>query len=210
MVKKGIVALSILSTLNLVAQDFDKTSLIKTTTTIAPGIGSSTERFYLHGHLEYYPADKISLRGDSYFNVGSNVYLDEGANSVGRNSGFIEKTHSMFFGALYHLGDKKTFDPYIGFQPGMAFSKPDYNSYPSSPTKTYKTTVSPLMSITAGANYFVGKHFNFFASGQYIMGKATGDGSFYVSLNELRISAGLGFNLNLKREFGSVEMPTER
>ncbi len=58
--------------------------------------------------------------------------------------------------------------------------------------------INPLISASLGYNYYLHKNFHFFVQTKIVIGQ-----HFYdqiENLNEFRLSAGLGFNLNTKKE----------
>jgi hypothetical protein len=161
-------------------QKISKKHFLKANLTISPGflLEQKVTNLYLHGHLEYYPEEKISLRGDSY------LYLDS------QQEELFSQHHSLFLGGFYHFLKGKA-DPFVGFQPGMSISQ-----LPGVATEE-KTAVLPLLSVIAGMNYFVSKYFNFFASARYLKGTYQ-QSTFPFAVDEIRFSAGLGFNLPLQ------------
>ncbi len=178
--------------------------LIRSMGTISTGImlKENISTISLHGCLEYYVADNISLRGDSYF------FLKAKDNS-GNNP--FDFNHSTFSGASYHFKTKNHFDPYIALEPGVSITR--LSSYSAliepliySPNEGWttfqeKTTVNPLISSAFGFNLYFQKLFHLFAEARYIYGKHISNGNFSpISLSELRFSFGLGINLNLLKK----------
>jgi len=134
---------------------------------------------YLHGAFEGYLSKKVSVTGEVYYNV---------AGSSGNNT--FDYNHSLFFGTSYHF-TKDDNDLYIGVQPGISLTKINAkaNNIASS-----DFGIDPLVSAVVGYNYFAGSIFHFFLQSRYVMG----DHNYNVhkSLSEIRLSAGLGFNIN--------------
>lgn len=141
---------------------------------------SNATHYYLHGNLEGYLNKRISLTGDGYY------YLTNG----GANATDVIFNHSAFFGAAYHCSNKAN-DFYFGVQPGLSFAQ--FSSTTFLLAKPQKG-VSPLFSATIGYNLYFYKFFHFFVQSRLILGKH----NYYPthSLNEIRFSAGLGFNIN--------------
>ncbi len=140
---------------------------------------NNTSHYYLHGNIEGYVNNKISIAGEGYY------FLANGS----INEGELQYNHSAFFGASYHFTRNKN-DFYMGIQPGLAFTK--YQQALNSPTFT--RGVNPLFSTLIGYNLYFYKCFHFFIQGRLILGEHI----YYPThnLNEFRLSAGLGFNLN--------------
>jgi hypothetical protein len=180
-IKLCIVAV-ILSSCCLAQSDIVRTGLLRAQLTYSPGIilESNTSHYYLHGNLEGYVSNKISIAGEGYY------YLTNG----GINTGNLSYNHSGFFGASYHFG-KKMNDFYIGLQPGISVSK---FSNSSSGIVIPQQGINPVLSTTIGYNLYFFKYFHFFVQGRFIVGEH----NYYPthSLNEFRFSAGLGFNVN--------------
>ncbi len=137
---------------------------------------------YLHGGLEGYITKKLSVTGEIYFNAGC----------LSKSNTF-DYNHSLFFGANWHF-TKKNNDLFIGVQPGLSLTK--INAANNNIAES-TAGVNPLISAVAGYNFFIDKYFHFFLLTRYILGDHNYD--VHKSLSELRLSAGLGFNLNTKK-----------
>ncbi|HET6244183.1 MAG: hypothetical protein H0V01_07395 [Bacteroidetes bacterium] len=179
--------------ISLIAQKtvFPKEGILRATATLSTGnmLKQPVTHIYLNGDLEYYVSEQVSIKGESYYFLGSLM-----------NNHFFEFNHSLFAGISYHLLKEKTIDPYIAFQPGVAYSlaKPGTNGDQES-LMLYNASPNPLLSLSIGFNYYASKYFHLFMSTQYINGKYLFDAPQPISLDELRVSFGLGFNLNLKK-----------
>lgn len=172
--------------------------LIRSMATISPGImlKDNISTISLHGNLEYYVSDNVSLRGDSYFFIKGerpNIYS-------------LDFNHTTFSGAAYHFKTKGHFDPYLAVEPGISIAQasekcpPDVVCIQSVWEKTYSTTANPVFSSAFGFNYYFQRWFHLFGEARYISGKHLSDAPAPLSLNELRFSFGLGFNLNLLKK----------
>ena len=159
--------------------------LVRAQLTLSPSYLFSEKQslFYLHGNLEYYLHDKISVAGEGYYFLGS---------SKG-DSTIFDFNHSSFFGISKHFV-KGNSDFYIGLQPGISIVKlkvgNDSDLHSSS-------GVNPLFSVITGCNYFIGNYVHFFLQMRYVNGQ--NNFTKVVNLSELRLSAGLGFNLKSKK-----------
>jgi hypothetical protein len=142
-------------------------------------LNNSDQPFYFHGNLEGYTSEKISLAGDGYFYLGE---LNE--------QGAFRFHNSLFAGFNWHPLKDGSSDLFLGIQPGITFT-----TLSSEPNDS-KTAINPVVSFNVGYNYFVNDYFNFFVLGKTILGQHT---TYAVrSLNEFRLSAGLGFSIPTK------------
>lgn len=158
-----------------------RAGLIRAYATLTPSYLFSQKQayFYLHGNLEGYLSNKISIAGESYFGLGS----------IGGKNHF-NHNHSVYFGANIHYVNKNN-DLFIGLQPGLSVTQ-----LKETETKLSKSTFgfNPLVSISGGYNFYVNKIFHFFVQMRYSYGKHLYD--VQTNLGEIKLSAGLGFNLN--------------
>lgn len=144
----------------------------------------SVSNVYIHGDLEYYTSNKISIRGESYFFM----------NGL-KGDRIFAYNHSTFTGINYHFPTRNKIDPYIGFQPGLAMSQKAIDTEELG-SESYRNTIySPLFSGLVGVNFYADKFFHVFANVRYVNGNLLSTYSSPVSLNEIRVSFGLGFNL---------------
>ncbi|MCC6251838.1 MAG: hypothetical protein IT238_05195 [Bacteroidia bacterium] len=158
-----------------------KAGLIRTQATISFSdmLNSGNSYFYLHGNMEAYFNSKISFCGDAYAYMGA-------LNGV---SDFAYN-HNIFFGFLYHLTQKQN-DTYLGFQPGMAFTRLNENKFLLTHSQA---GINPEFSLVLGNNYYINPYFHFFVQGRLIVGSH--NYNVHQNLSEFRFSAGLGFNIN--------------
>ena len=176
---------------------FIRKGLIRSMATISQGIVMQDGlSITLHGTLEYYVADNVSLRGDSYY------FLPKQNN--GPEIGPFEYNHAILSGASYHFKTKNNFDPYLAFEPGVAITKgqDNYFLFKEGQQALYlhpagNATVNPLLSSALGFNLYFQRWFHLFGEVRYMTGKYLSHAAAPLSLNELRFSFGLGFNLNL-------------
>lgn len=158
--------------------------LISAQATISPAhmFGDGESYFYLHGGLEGYVSDEISLTGEGFYQLGS----------FAKTNAF-DHNHSLFFGASKHF-TKNSNDLYIGLQPGVSFTR--LNAAANGLTRS-GLGVNPLVSPVVGYNFFVNKVFHFFVQARLVLGQHNYD--VHQNISEFRFSAGLGFNLNTMR-----------
>lgn len=181
--KKIILLLClILTSVYSYSQEFQKEGLLKAYLTISPAmmLENESQPFYFHGNLEGYTSSTISLAGDGYFYLGD---LNE--------NGLFRYHNSLFAGFNWHILGQGAADLFIGAQPGISFTTL------RSQGKEQRQGINPLASLNVGFNHFLNEYFNFFILGKTVFGRhATHEAH---SLNEVRLSAGLGFSLPVKR-----------
>ncbi len=188
-------------------KQFIHKGLLRATTTIAPGIllKENASAIYLHGVLEYYVADNISVRGDGFYTL--NIQQPNWQNlSYTKNYPYLNSNHQLFSGFGFHPKTKNNFDSYCFFEPGISFA--NAHIYHSLSSANYgfingytsnHPSVNPLVSFGLGFNYYFQKWFHLFGEARYITGKHLSGDSDPLSLSELRFSFGLGFNLSVLR-----------
>lgn len=90
-----------------------RTGLLSAGLTLSPAymFGDGESYFYLHGGLEGYVSDKVSLTGDGSYYLGSSA-----------ETSYFAYNHSLFFGASRHF-TANGHDFYIGLQPGLSFTR---------------------------------------------------------------------------------------
>src|ERR1700758_3229712 len=104
---------------NLSAQNdstkFRYSSVLKGDATISPGylMNTTQTNIYINGSLEYFPEDKISLRGESFAFVGAQ-----------QKTALLNQNSSLMFGACYHF-HKNRFDFFVGLETGVSLTKPN-------------------------------------------------------------------------------------
>ncbi|MFM1998261.1 MAG: hypothetical protein RL204_208 [Bacteroidota bacterium] len=136
--------------------------------------------FYLHGNIEGFVSENISISGDGFISMGS-LTSDEQK---------LDYNNNLLFGGYYHFTNGHN-DFYAGFQPGLAFTQIHTNEL----MLVSRPSVTPIISSVVGYRYFINDYFHFFAQARYIYGTHYYDEK--LSLAEIRLSAGLGFNFSL-------------
>lgn len=164
--------------------DFEKKGVIQGSATFSVGMmRENVTNLYLHGFLNYFPEEKISLRGDAYYFF----------NSISESKP-LELNHQLFAGGFYHF-KSASIDPYVGFQPGIAYGSRADSVYNESFELVKPNNVfSPLTSLVAGFNYFGGKHFSLFVETRFVRGIMLSN-AWPKYLDELRFSFGLAFQV---------------
>ncbi len=140
---------------------------------------NSGNHFFLHGNLEGYLTKNLSLSGEVYHYLGTLSDIDQ-----------FNFNENIFFGFSWHF-TKANHDFYFGLQPGVAIIELNPEKYSLS---EMNTGVNPVMSMVAGYNFYVNRFFHFFVASRFVAGNHLQNSA--TKLNEVRLSAGLGFNLN--------------
>lgn len=204
MVKRSLLVVFLVLSAIVFAQEekaFLYKYMLKANATLCPGfmLGQTQNNIYVHGYLEYFPEEKVSLRGDGFWFTGAQ-----------QKPSLLKQNSSLFFGGLYHF-HKSRFDYFIGLQAGMGFAQPGSNYQQTTSTVGVVTTVVydtanyalkaiPLISPVTGITFYPGKYVNFFLELRYVNSRYYGyfNGS-RLNMDELRVSAGLGFQIPLKK-----------
>ena len=179
----------------VIGQEQDKSSLINrmlmVQATISPGYmfyKKGLTNSYFHATLEWCFDNRVSIRSDgSYFFTTQGDYKP------------FKVNHSLLLGAYYHFPQKKA-DFYFGLQPGVACVQQNSYTYNDSTISSPRLKVAPLMTATIGANYFFWKFMNLFIALKIVHGTHISEYGNSISLDELRISAGLGWQLQFKKK----------
>ena len=102
--------------------------------------------------------------------------------------------NQLFVGAFYRFSDK-ALQPFVGFQPGIAYSQSsEFGSLNETTGElTYQKTINPVGSIAGGVDFFAEKLFFMFIETRYIFGKHKSN-TYPVFLYEWRFSFGLWFH----------------
>ena len=153
---------------------------------------------YFAGDVDYYLKENVSVNGGIFFFV----------NEYGGQDVF-KQNHSLFAGFSYHFSTDNHLDPYVGVQPGISLSQLNADSplfLDDITLSSFKSTINPLFSVNAGVNFFANKYFNVFVNVKYQRGKHFSDISAQ-SLEELKLTLGLGYMLWVKREHVNFKKP---
>jgi len=158
---------------------------LKAALSFAPGLlTEKTKTIQLQGTFGFVK-DKIELRGDAFYFL----------NSFGDRPRF-SMNHQLYAGVFYKFLSDKKFQPYLGFQPGIAMSQSsEYGALDFETQELeYQITYNPVGSIAGGFDFFGEKWFYLFTEARYIFGKHKSN-TYPVFLDEFRLSFGLGFTL---------------
>ena len=182
MVRTGIILLALVCLLSSNGFTQDRDWRVTSALSFAPGfLTEKTQTIQLHGYLGF-QKERIHVRGDGFY------YLS----AFGQRPRF-DMNHQIYFGAFYHFMDNK-FQPYVGFQPGIAIARSSEFSAWNAETQQdeFVVATNPVGSAIGGFTYYGEKLFFLFFEGRYIFGKHKSN-SNPVFLDEMRFSFGLGF-----------------
>ena len=139
---------------------------------------------YLAGDMDLFIDDNVSLTGEAWY----------GFKTHDKPTGLL-RNHAVYWGFNYHPLKKGRWDPYVGLSPGMALVQAGYHDGEGIARKTFGA--APLASGVIGCNYYVGSVFHFFVKARAVAGRFRGSSPEFTNLNEMKLSAGLGWNARL-------------
>jgi hypothetical protein len=174
--------------LNQTKTSYFRPGLLKVSATISPGrmIQNDANTINLSGFLEYVLDKNYSLRGDVI------QFLDA---NFGSNALIIpEFENRLYVGVFRHFG-KGNFRWYNGIQAGTTIV-----NYKNNLSLESKTNVSPSFGIKTGIAYYVWDYFHFFADFTYLNATLRGANFGSQRMDELLFSAGLGFQIQTKKQ----------
>ncbi|MCW5907663.1 MAG: hypothetical protein KIS94_07390 [Chitinophagales bacterium] len=140
---------------------------------------------YLAGDMDLFVDNRVSVNGQLWTSFATTAPNKPG----------ILANHSVFWGMNYHILPKGRFDPYIGLTPGLGLVRANY--FDGEAMRKSAFDAVPLISAQVGVNYYVGWIFHFFAKVQGVSGVFFKDVPRSSRLEELKFTAGLGWNLRL-------------
>lgn len=164
-------------------------------------VGGGRTNVYAHGTAEYYWDERFSTRGDLYFLLNKSA-----------DPGGVKMNHGFQVGVSCHLLKRSMIDPFIGLRTGLNVTQtqPATEAYPISPTVTAMVNYNPPVHIdptwapVVGINFYGERVFHFFIEGAYMMGMYRPNIGPQFSLEEFRVSAGLGFNFSFYKPVETV------
>jgi hypothetical protein len=170
-----------------VAKPFEQRGLMHSQGTFSPEWMTAERQInhYFHGIFGLYFNEKVSFFSDTYLFTGDQEKFREGPT--------LKKNHSTFSGLAFHFTEKKRFDPFVSLQPGAAWVQLKADDL----ERASPSVIEPLIGVGGGANYYVGKYFNFFLMVKYIHGMHVVPHHSPFRLNSFRFSGGLGWNLRI-------------
>ncbi len=160
--------------------------LLSASATYAPGfmLNRDQTNFHLNAFAEYHLNWRVSVKSDSYWFLNSPN----------------EKTHELqmlrsYFGMFYHFNTDpfSNWDLKLGVMPGITYSRQEeaLDSFGYVQSKSF----APSVSVALGFDYYVWKYFHFFTQLSYVNSTARGLLHGSQRMDEMLISAGLGFQI---------------
>ena len=156
-------------------------SLLAASITYSPStmLNHNQSNFYANGFAEYFLDKKFSFRSDTYLFLNSQ-----------NDEALIKDGLRSYFGIAYHL-NKGNWDGSVGFQTGATLMNTEIS--------TTRATIQPSAALRFGTSYYVWKYFHFFANLTYTKSKLLVFQRGSLKTDELIFSAGLGFQIQTKR-----------
>ncbi len=184
MAKKLSILTLLFSYFSCLGQPYIEPFLLGLRSSISPSLNIYDSRAfaYLHGNMEIYIQPTNSVLSDIYY------YLGELNSEVGS----FAFNHALFVGGAYHFVLNNN-DLFLALQSGISYTKVNPIVFGLSSSQS---GINPLFSTTIGYNLYFHKFFHFFAHVKLIFGEH----NFNIPIKfwDIRLSAGLGFNLNIK------------
>lgn len=181
----------LLISIQLYTQEFNYKKLLRAGLSISPGYLFKEQSIpvYISGESEYYFSEKFSWKNELYY------FVNETSTKK-----FLKTNHQLYSGLNYHFRPNQQMDLFTSVQIGVALTQATDSLIMPSEREflMYHETANPVYSLTTGVNYFAPKWFHIFLSLKYVHGVYTSMAP-PLSLDEVRIMFGLGFNLSLLR-----------
>lgn len=160
--------------------------LVRGSVAISPGfmVKQPTTNIYVVGKLEVFTDERISLRGEALWYIGSQQQYEP-----------LQQNSQITFGPFVHFTHKRL-DLALGFEPGVALTQParDLDFLEQAPLR-----IIPNMALCGGLTFAVWDYFQFFIDARYTHANYTGPYSATVPLDEFVLGAGLGWQVPVKR-----------
>jgi len=189
MVKPLFTTIVLLATSLAMAQDatpYRGDGLLRASAAISPGfmLDAPVTNIYVNGKLEYFPEERVSLRGEAFWYIDSQQHPAP-----------LASNSQVAFGPFYHFGNA-TADLALGFEAGLSLVKPVVLEAQAVPDPL---RAIPSMALCAGFTYTFWDYFHFFADARYVHARYTGASTGTIPLDEVVLSGGLGWQLRLRK-----------
>ncbi len=189
MLQTGLVATAIFIVTQLPAQKIweERKGCINSQGDLAPGymFSEKTLTAYVDGDMEIFFDDRVAFTGALWISFPTTPKDRPG----------IKANHAVLWGGNYHFLKPSRWDPFIGFTPGLGLVQDAYRSGDELKVTPYSAV--PLISASIGCNYYVGSVFHFFVKIQGVEGQMFSTLPSAKRLDELKFTAGLGWNLRI-------------
>lgn len=151
---------------------------------LAPGylIESKQVSAYVNGDAELFLTDRFAYEGALWYSFATTHPGEPG----------IKANDALFAGGEYHFLQPKRIDPFVSLTPGVGLVQVAYRSADGISLTPY--TAAPLVSMSIGANYYVGWIFHFFFKVQGVVGQTFSVLPTPQRIDEIKFTCGLGLN----------------
>lgn len=198
MVRTAVVALAVCMAPLVRAQEGTPCTgagLLRASGSISPGflLDQGSTNIYLGGKLEYFTEDRVSFRGEGFWYMGSQ-----------QKPALLEQNSQIAFGPFLHSVHGRL-DLSAGVEAGISLAHPTNRwvhilKAPDLPyTDPAPLRVVPQASLCASLSYAVWDYFHFFVDARYVHARYNGAPSRSIPLDELMLSAGLGWQLRVRQ-----------
>lgn len=190
---KKIIFILVLVCLGVVYAQRDsipKKGMLRAQANISGGYMFSQKKFapYISANLDYYFTENFSIVGDVWFSF----------DMVNMQQLGLRKNYSTFLGLNYHPLKYSRWDPYIGFSAGAGLIT--INHFQDTLIRESPIQFTPLVSMSAGLNYYIGSIFHFFVQCKFVAGGTNSSVYGRTYLEELKLSGGLGWNFTPRKK----------
>lgn len=147
---------------------------------------------HVTGNLEYYIDNIVSVRGEATYLLGST--------GLTADSMSLKDEISVGLGTAFHFPTNGHFDPYFILEPNLAYTSSYHQNntilFADTKPKTYYVgSVTPMATAGLGFNYYFQRFAHLFLEGRYVYGQHLSEAPKPISLQEIRVTFGLGFNV---------------
>lgn len=160
-------------------------------------ITSGRTNVYIHGTAEYYWDERFSTRGDIYY------FLNKSSDPGG-----MKHNHGFQVGASCHLIKGSNIDPFVGLRAGLNYTQVNPMTLSDGVTTAYNYAmpahVDPTWAPVIGCNFYGERIFHFFIEAAYMAGYYRPSFRPQFSIEEFRVSAGLGWNFSFYKPVDTV------
>jgi hypothetical protein len=164
----------------------DRTGNVRSQGNIAGGylFGTKQPMGYVTGDIDLFIDKQVSVTGSIWLSI-----------PVNNNKTGVKANHAVFWGFNYHPLKTGRWDPFIGLTPGLGIAQTAYME--GDEVKKTAFCPVPYIGVQTGFNYYVGSFFNFFTKVEGVSGQMFGGKPGHTRLDELKLTAGLGWNFSL-------------
>lgn len=165
-------------------QDFSRKGLVKLNLGLSQGfmLNYSDRPVFADGFAEWFPEEKISLKGECLYMIGSRS-----------NNPVIKINTSILFGFMYHFTRGKN-DLSVGIQPGLSMLQPEI-FYTGNLLDLH---LYPSLVLSANYSLYFSRFCHFYCSLSHFTSVCRGSMNGSLNLSSFMVTGGLGFHIQLK------------